>query len=88
MGASVDYTGQRRSDFSGRAPIDVPVFSTFGISGGLEKGNWRLSVYGKNLADKRGFTYIKSRSLALDANPLAAGLITPRTVGADLNYRF
>jgi hypothetical protein len=33
-------------------------------------------------------TYIKSRSLTLDANPLAAGVITPRTLGAEVNYRF
>ncbi len=88
LGASVDYTGERRSDFSARAPIDVPTFHTFNLSGGLERGNWRLSVYGKNLGNARGITYIKSRSLALDANPLAAGLITPRTLGANVNYRF
>jgi iron complex outermembrane receptor protein len=88
LGGSIDYTGERRSDFSARAPIDVPTFKTVNLSGGLEKGNWRLSVYAKNLANARGFTYIKSRSLALDANPLAAGLITPRTIGADINYRF
>ena len=87
-GGSVDYTGKRRSDFSGRAPVDVPTFTTWNLSGGIEKGNWRLSVYGKNLGNARGFTYIKSRSLALDANPLAAGLIAPRTIGAELNYRF
>jgi iron complex outermembrane receptor protein len=88
IGGSVDYTGERRSDFSARAPVDVPTFKTVNISGGIEKGNWRLSVYGKNLGNVRGFTYIKSRSLALDANPLAAGMITPRTFGADINYKF
>ena len=88
LGGSIDYTGQRRSDFSGRAPVDVPTFTTWNLSGGIEKGSWRLSVYGKNLGNARGFTYIKSRSLALDANPLAAGLIAPRTIGAELNYRF
>ncbi|MES3021587.1 MAG: TonB-dependent receptor [Pseudomonadota bacterium] len=88
FGGSVDYTGERRSDFSARAPIDVPTFKTFNLSGGLEKGNWRLSVYGKNLGNARGITYIKSRSLALDANPLAAGMIAPRTLGAEVNYRF
>lgn len=88
VGGSLDYTGKRRSDFSGRAPIDVPTFKTFNLSAGLEHGAWRLSLYGKNLGNSRGMTYIKSRSLALDANPLAAGVITPRTLGADLNYRF
>jgi outer membrane receptor protein involved in Fe transport len=88
LGASVDYTGERRSDFSARAPVEVPTFTTVNLSGGLEKGDWRLSVYGKNLGNARGITYIKSRSLALDANPLAAGLIAPRTLGADINYRF
>jgi hypothetical protein len=45
-------------------------------------------LYGKNLGNSRGMTYIKSRSLTLDANPLAAGVITPRTLGAEVNYRF
>jgi iron complex outermembrane receptor protein len=88
FGGSVDYTGKRRSDFSAKAPVDVPVFKTFNLNGGLEKGNWRLSVYGKNLGNARGFTYIKSRSLVPGANPMAAGLIAPRTLGADINYRF
>lgn len=88
FGGGVDYTGKRRSDFSGRAPVDVPTFTTFNLSAGLERGAWRWSLYGKNLGNSRGMTYIKSRSLTLDANPLAAGLITPRTLGAEVNYRF
>jgi outer membrane receptor protein involved in Fe transport len=87
-GGSVDYTGKRRSDFSGRAPVDVPTFQTYNLSAGLERGAWRLSLYGKNLGNSRGMTYIKSRSLTLDANPLAACVITPRTLGAEVNYRF
>ena len=88
FGASVDYTGERRSDFSTKAPVDVPAFHTWNLSGGLERGNWRLSLYGKNLSNAHGITYIKSRSLAPDANPLAAGLIAPRTLGAEVNYKF
>jgi len=88
LGASVDYTGERSSDFSAKAPVNVPDFTTFNLSGGIEKGNWRLSLYGKNLGNTRGITYIKSRSLMPDANPLAAGLIAPRTIGADVTYRF
>ncbi|KQV90195.1 hypothetical protein ASD15_22965 [Massilia sp. Root351] len=87
-GASINYTGDRRSDFSQRAAQDVPSYSTINISGGIENGNWRLSLYGKNLGDKRGVTFLKSLSLQPQGSPFGAGVIAPRTFGADISYRF
>ncbi len=88
MGGSVSYTGERRSDFSKRAAVDVPSYTTVGLNGGVENANWRLSFYGKNLGDARGIAYLKSQSLAPGGNPFAAGLIAPRTIGMDLSYKF
>ncbi len=87
-GANVTYTGERRSDFSGRAAVNVPAFTTFGVNGGIENANWRLSLYGKNLADTRGIIFLKTLSLAPGGNPFAAGLVAPRTIGMDLTYKF
>jgi outer membrane receptor protein involved in Fe transport len=87
-GASVNYTGERRSDFSQRGAIDVPSYSTLNLSGGIENANWRLSLYAKNLADRRGITFVKSMSITPTGSPFAAGVIAPRTVGAELGYRF
>ncbi len=88
VGGNVAYTGERRSDFSKRAAVDVPAFTTVGLNAGLENANWRLSFYGKNLNDSRGIVFIKSQSLAPGGNPFAAGLIAPRTIGMDLTYKF
>jgi len=87
-GASVNYTGERRSDFSERAARDVPSYTTINLSAGIENANWRLSLYGKNLSDTRGITFLKSLSLTPAGSPFAAGVIAPRTFGADLSYRF
>jgi outer membrane receptor protein involved in Fe transport len=88
VGASANYTGERRSDFSTRGAVDVPSYSTINLSAGIENANWRLSLFAKNLNDTRGITFVKSMSLTPSGSPFAAGVIAPRTVGAELGYRF
>ncbi|HEX8613413.1 MAG TPA: TonB-dependent receptor [Telluria sp.] len=88
LGANVAYTGERRSDFSERAAVDVPAFTTVGINAGLENATWRLSLYGKNLNNAHGIVFLKSMALTPGANPFAAGLVAPRTIGLDLTYKF
>ncbi len=87
-GGSINYTGDRRSDFSQRAAKDVASYTTVNISGGIENANWRLSLYGKNLGDTRGVTFLKSLTLAPQGSPFGAGVIAPRTFGAEISYRF
>ncbi len=88
LGGTINYTGERRSDFSQRAAKDVPSYTAVNISAGIENANWRLSLYGKNLGDSRGITFMKSQSLSPAGSPFAAGVIAPRTFGADISYRF
>lgn len=87
-GATVNYTGQRRSDFTQRAATDVPSYSTVNLSAGVENANWRLSLYAKNLNDARGITFVKSLSLQPGGSPFGAGVIAPRTIGIEAGYRF
>lgn len=87
-GASINYTGDRRSDFSQRAAKEVPSYTTVNLSGAVENDNWRLSLYGKNLGDSRGITFLKSLTLVPSGSPFAAGIIAPRTFGAEVSYRF
>jgi outer membrane receptor protein involved in Fe transport len=87
-GGTINYTGERRSDFSQRAAKDVPSYTTVNLSAGIENGNWRLAFYGKNLTDTDGITFLKSQSLTPAGSPFGAAYIAPRTVGADLSYRF
>lgn len=87
-GGTVNYTGDRRSDFSQRAARDVASYTTVNLSGGVENGNWRLALYGKNLNNSDGVTFLKSQSLSPAGSPFGAAIIAPRTIGADLTYRF
>ena len=87
-GGTVNHTGERRSDFSERAVRDVPAYTTLNLSGGIENANWRLAVYAKNLNNSDGITFLKSQSLTPAGSPFGAGVIAPRTIGADLSYRF
>ncbi len=87
-GGTVNYTGERRSDFSQRAAKDVPSYTTLNLNAGIENGNWRLALYGKNLGNADGITFLKSLSLSPAGSPFGAAVIAPRTIGADLSYRF
>ena len=87
-GGTLNYTGKRESDFSERAARDVPSYTTLNLSAGIENGNWRLALYGKNLTNSDGITFLKSQSLTPAGSPFGAAYIAPRTFGADLSYRF
>ena len=87
-GGTLNYTGERRSDFSQRAAQDVGSYTMLNLSGGIENANWRLAIYGKNLTDSDGVTFLKSQSLSPAGSPFGAAIIAPRTIGADLTYRF
>ena len=61
FGASYSYVGSRSSDFasSSTSPagqVVLPSYNTYGARLGLENGRYRLTLYGKNLSDSRGFT--------------------------------
>ncbi|MBQ5947924.1 TonB-dependent receptor [Massilia sp. ST3] len=87
-GGTINYTGERRSDFSQRAAKDVDAYTTVNLNGGIENGNWRLAFYAKNLGNSDGVTFLKSQSLSPAGSPFGASVIAPRTIGADLSYRF
>jgi iron complex outermembrane recepter protein len=94
VGGSLGYIGARRSNFSQRPnAIDIPSYTTLGLNAGVDVGNLRVSVYGKNLTDERGINFANTIGLAIPGvnpigNPYAAGVIQPRTIGVDLSYRF
>lgn len=87
-GGSVNYTGQRRSDYSQRAAVNIPSYTTVDLNTAVSRDGWHLSLYVKNLSNSRGFTYLATRGLAPGLNPYTAGVITPRTIGVQVNYRF
>jgi hypothetical protein len=48
----------------------------------------RVTLYGKNLTDERGFNHVNTLNRILAPDVVSAGTIQPRTVGIDLAYRF
>jgi len=87
VGGSVNYIGDRRSNFSKQANVvDVPSYTTANLNAGLDVNQFRITVYAKNLSDQRGINFINNVGFPL--NPYTAGVIQPRTIGLDLAYRF
>ncbi len=91
IGSSVNYVGERKSNYSGKAGIDVPSYTTVNANVSLQNEHWVLSLYGKNLNGSDGIIYLLDRALVPALQPtvgLAGGLLRPRTVGFDVTYRF
>jgi outer membrane receptor protein involved in Fe transport len=91
IGGSVNYVGERQSNYSGRGAMDVPSYTTVNASMSLQNEHWLLTLYGKNLNNSDGIIYLLDRALvpALQPNvPMAAGILRPRTIGVDITYRF
>ena len=89
VGGSVNYTGDRRDDYSANVPLTVPSFTTVNLNAGIQRDRWNLSVFAKNVTDSRGIIYLASEGLSPNkTSPMAAGVIQPRTFGALLSMKF
>lgn len=93
VGGSVGRIGERRSNFSQQPnATGIPAYTTVNVNTGVDVGNLRVTLYGKNLSDSRGLNYINTIGLAGGTNPIgypyASGVIQPRTIGVDLSWQF
>jgi iron complex outermembrane recepter protein len=88
VGGSYNIVGNRKSNFSEKNPIKVPEYVTFDLNAGVEIGKVKLSVYGKNLGDSRGINYANNVIAPVPGYTFNAGIIQPRTIGADVSYAF
>jgi outer membrane receptor protein involved in Fe transport len=89
LGGNVAYTGSRVSDYSAKFPRKIPSYTTLNIRGGIENDNWALTLFARNISNERGFTALAARGVAPGPQgPYSAGVITPRTIGAELAYRW
>ena len=87
-GGSYNYVGKRTSNFSQKFPLEVPSYTTFDLNAGIEIAKVKLSLYGKNLGNSHGINFINNTGPAVPGNTFNAGIIQPRTIGADLSYSF
>jgi outer membrane receptor protein involved in Fe transport len=93
VGMTVNYTGERRSDFSQRKAVDVPSYKTLNINAGVDVDQMRFSLYVRNLANDRGINYAAPNGdqftgLNPSGNPFVASIVQPRTIGMDVSYRW
>jgi iron complex outermembrane recepter protein len=90
LGATYSYVGSRSSDFASSTAtppgqVILPSYNTYGARLGLENGRYRLTLYGKNLSDSRGFTNYSS----FPSSPYSTVTVTqPRTIGLTLSAKF
>jgi iron complex outermembrane recepter protein len=92
-GATWSYVGARSSDFAEAPPVSataapgqivLPSYNTTAARVGIDKGQYRFTVYGKNLTDARGISEYES----VGAPYSTVTVIQPRTVGATLSLKF
>jgi len=92
VGGSYNYIGKRISNFTdtalGKYPLNVPSYTTFDLNAGIEIAKVKLSIYGKNLGNSRGINYVNNTAPGTSTATFNAGIIQPRTIGADLSYSF
>jgi len=85
IGGSVGYVGNRLGLFTpSAARAEYPGYAKIDVRGGLQRGDWSLSLYANNVADKRA--------------PLSGGIgfyppysvvyVQPRTIGMNLTKNF
>ncbi|MDF7773997.1 TonB-dependent receptor [Sphingomonas sp. AOB5] len=88
LGGVISHVSDRISNYTNRAPRTLPAYTTIGLNAGLSYKNYSLTVYAKNLTDERGITALGTLGLTPASSPFAMGIITPRTIGAELAIRF
>jgi iron complex outermembrane recepter protein len=90
VGGSINHTGDRVSDYSGKPNVSLPSYTSANLNAGLDNATWRFSAYIKNANNSKGVIYLLDRGLQpfTPGAPFQAGMTQPRTIGADLTYRF
>jgi iron complex outermembrane recepter protein len=90
VGATWSYVGARRSDFGSSvdetAQVPLPSYNTIEARAGLDNDRYRITVWGKNLADTRGITSYQSSGAPGLAGEIS--VIQPRTIGVTLSAKF
>jgi iron complex outermembrane recepter protein len=89
-GATWSYVGSRATDFASAATptgqFTVGSYSTLDVRVGLDSDHYRLTLYGKNLGDRRGITNYSSAAAGAPYSTLS--ITQPTTVGLSLSMKF
>ncbi|HEY8351611.1 MAG TPA: hypothetical protein VIK87_03615, partial [Sphingomonadales bacterium] len=80
------YRGATRIRFKANDPTNVPLdsYHLVNLRAGLRGEAWQLSVYAKNVFDKRA----QIDAVNTSQDPLAFVTVRPATYGVNLSYNF
>lgn len=84
------YTGRRHSGFSSSTTSPdfmLPAYATTDLQAGVDMGRYTLSLFARNLFDRRGLASVTTAYVPLGGSVLAS-VIQPRTIGFQLNAPF
>jgi iron complex outermembrane receptor protein len=91
VGGAVNHTSTRESDYSTRFSKQLPAYTTFDLRAGIDDERFSLSLFAKNIGDKRAFLVVTQQGVAPSNTAGAfygAAVIQPRTIGAEAAFRF
>jgi outer membrane receptor protein involved in Fe transport len=91
FGGSANYISSRVTDYSGKFPKRLDDYATFDLRAGLDIEKISLSVFARNITDKRAIVVAAQQGLAPSATPGAfysAAVNQPRVIGAEAALRF
>ncbi|WP_240732561.1 MULTISPECIES: TonB-dependent receptor [Dyella] len=90
VGGNYSYVGSRESDFNAvpSPRIHLPSYSNIGLQAGVNRANWTVTLYAKNLTNQRGITSTAALTLDPTASPYQASYQTPRTIGISASVDF
>ena len=91
VGATLSYIGERRSNYTNEAAINIPSYLEVGLRASVSYKTWTLDGFAKNLNDARGITAYGTETTnvrSLAANPFGAAIVQPRTFGFQLSKTF
>ncbi len=83
VGANVNYQGPNNSGFGNLPILHVDGYALVDLRAGLENGNWRFQLWGRNVLDQ---FYVNNKVAVVDAYVRYTGM--PATFGATISYRF
>lgn len=91
FGGSLNFTSDRQSDYTQRLPKRLAGYATVDLRAGVESGYLSLSVFARNLTDKRAVNVVSFSGLApsnTSGVTYYASYVQPRTVGAEAVVSF
>lgn len=90
VGGNFSYIGARESDFN-PVPgprVHLPAYNNLDFHVGVNYANWTVEVYAKNLANRRGLTYLYPETIDPLGSPFQGTYQTPRTIGVSASVDF